>query len=273
VQLEWLKEGFSRWRDAALGAESHRGMAFDVQSTTTLARRTAGRGAFTLIEILVVVSIISILAAIAVPNFLNAQTRSKVSRIMSDQRTIATALESYKVDNRTYPFRTPHKIPGAFLAGADVTKRAKDYVALTSPVAYLTEIPVDLFEKRIAAPNNLIEYLSPLLVHHYRDSAPNRAGVPIADFLTTRRSIGGSGSWDYAQEVKLFSNYEYGWGLASVGPDGTFGWNNATLGGYGYRSTSTHWYFDYDPTNGTVSDGNIYRFQDSGAKAKDAFPR
>src|SRR5215218_4224074 len=55
--------------------------------------------AFTLIELLIVVAIIAILAAIAVPNFLEAQTRAKVARVKNDQRVIATALESYAVDH------------------------------------------------------------------------------------------------------------------------------------------------------------------------------
>jgi prepilin-type N-terminal cleavage/methylation domain-containing protein len=46
--------------------------------------------AFTLIELLIVVAIIAILAAIAVPNFLEAQVRSKVSRAKADMRSIAT---------------------------------------------------------------------------------------------------------------------------------------------------------------------------------------
>ena len=59
--------------------------------------------AFTLIELLIVVAIIAILAAIAVPNFLEAQIRSKISRAQSDMRSIATALESYRVDQNSYP--------------------------------------------------------------------------------------------------------------------------------------------------------------------------
>jgi len=59
---------------------------------------------FTLIELLIVVAIIAILAAIAIPNFLSAQVRSKVSRAQSDMRTINTALESYYVDNNDYPY-------------------------------------------------------------------------------------------------------------------------------------------------------------------------
>jgi len=64
---------------------------------------TTSRHAFTLIELLIVVAIIAILAAIAVPNFLEAQTRSKVSRAKADMRTLATGLESYAVDNNKYP--------------------------------------------------------------------------------------------------------------------------------------------------------------------------
>jgi len=63
-------------------------------------------GAFTLIELLIVVAIIAILAAIAVPNFLEAQTRSKVSRTASDMRSVAVAVEAYRVDNNDYPLPT-----------------------------------------------------------------------------------------------------------------------------------------------------------------------
>ena len=58
---------------------------------------------FTLIELLIVVAIIAILAAIAVPNFLEAQTRSKVSRVKSDLRSLATGIESYYIDSNSYP--------------------------------------------------------------------------------------------------------------------------------------------------------------------------
>ncbi len=59
--------------------------------------------AFTLIELLIYVAIIAILALVALPNFLEAQTRSKISRVRADHRTMATALEAYFVDINTYP--------------------------------------------------------------------------------------------------------------------------------------------------------------------------
>ena len=65
--------------------------------------KSARLDGFTLIELLIVVALIAILAAIAVPNFLEAQTRAKVSRAKSDMRSVAIALESYRVDNNNYP--------------------------------------------------------------------------------------------------------------------------------------------------------------------------
>jgi general secretion pathway protein G len=58
---------------------------------------------FTLIELLIVVAIIGIIAAIAIPNLLNAIDRGKQKRTMADIRSIGTAIESYAVDTNLYP--------------------------------------------------------------------------------------------------------------------------------------------------------------------------
>ncbi len=58
---------------------------------------------FTLIELLIVVAIIGIIAAIAIPNLLNAIDRGKQKRTMADLRSIATATESYAIDFNRYP--------------------------------------------------------------------------------------------------------------------------------------------------------------------------
>ncbi len=59
---------------------------------------------FTLIEVLVTVAVIAIMAAIAIPNFLQAQIRGKVARVVTDQSMIAAALDTYYVDYEQYPF-------------------------------------------------------------------------------------------------------------------------------------------------------------------------
>ncbi len=84
---------------------------------------------FTLIELLIVVAIIGILAAIAVPNFLNAQTRAKLARLRADFRAITTALEMYRMDNNDYP---------PDVAGPN--EEYKSYKFLTTPVAYLSSL-------------------------------------------------------------------------------------------------------------------------------------
>ncbi|MFH1741100.1 MAG: prepilin-type N-terminal cleavage/methylation domain-containing protein [bacterium] len=86
--------------------------------------------AFTLIELLIVVAIIGILAAIAVPNFLNARIKAAVARCTADMKAGIDALEMYRLDNSKY-IRT--------LAGAS------ELFQLTTPVAYLTSVPKDYF--------------------------------------------------------------------------------------------------------------------------------
>ncbi len=101
---------------------------------------TRPRTAFTLIELLIVVAIIAILAAIAVPNFLEAQTRSKVSRAKADMRSLATATEAYYVDNNEYP--TPSDEEGVQVPISSATTEVFETRAstlITTPVAFITQ--------------------------------------------------------------------------------------------------------------------------------------
>jgi len=66
---------------------------------------------FTLIELLIVVAIIGIIVAIAIPNLLNAIQRAKQKRTMGDMRTIGTAAEAYAVDNNRYPAAAGYALP------------------------------------------------------------------------------------------------------------------------------------------------------------------
>ena len=116
-----------------------------------LIRRTDGsftgrmmkRKGFTLIEILITVAILGLLTAIAIPNLLQAQVRSKVSRVKADLQSIATALGAYRADHNNFPLcsfgyqnsraRPEEQEPELLLS------------TLTTPVAYISAIPRDVF--------------------------------------------------------------------------------------------------------------------------------
>lgn len=104
--------------------------------------------AFTLIELLIVVAIIGILAAIAVPNFMNAQTRAKVSRAVSEQKTLAEACFMYALDNN---LNVKH---------SDATD-AHD--GLTTPIAYMNSPDWDEF--KLAARESQLRKMHGGLVH------------------------------------------------------------------------------------------------------------
>jgi general secretion pathway protein G len=69
---------------------------------TISSRRARARG-FTLIEIMVVVVILGILAAIVVPNIMDAPDKARVTKAKQDIQMIESALELYKLDNYVYP--------------------------------------------------------------------------------------------------------------------------------------------------------------------------
>lgn len=177
---------------------------------------------FTLIELLIVVAIIAILAAIAIPNFLAAQVRSKVSRAKADIRTIATGLESYRTDNDNYPLGYDTWDP------LDPDK--EPLYVITTPIAYLTSVPRDPFFTGLG-----------WIVLPYKKSGLKPYwywGIPRKD-----PNFGlDAGIWR-----------QCGWRVASAGPDTRHG---AGMGGDIYE---INW-LDYDPTNGIVSRGEIMRW-------------
>lgn len=63
-----------------------------------LRKLTTKRGGFTLVEIMIVVAIIALLAAIAVPGFLRARKRSQASKVLNDLRLISSAMDQYAIE-------------------------------------------------------------------------------------------------------------------------------------------------------------------------------
>ena len=90
---------------------------------------------FTLIELLIVVAIIGILAAIAIPNLINAMNRSKQKRTMADMRNIAMAWESRAIDTGSFaPAAAGITLCCSVLLGPD------DVESMLVP-AYIRELP------------------------------------------------------------------------------------------------------------------------------------
>jgi len=233
--------------------------------------------AFTLIELLIVVAIIAILAAIAVPNFLEAQARAKVSRVKSDFASLATAIETYRVDHNEYPEGTdnPAKYPQAIadflgpLAPGYYTFRTRgengrlvgrDFFGLTTPIAYFSSIPADPFAKQAAG----------FLTYSYRNAKDRKNGWiltsvgPDTDLLSSEGGKPGAGTAnpnplgtfaDPANPARLGDISERSVIHIVEGTDPALYTAVQTWGGL--RTALTD--LSYDPTNGTVSDGDLYR--------------
>lgn len=97
--------------------------------------------AFTLIELLIVVAILGILAAIAVPNFKNALTRAKIAQVLGDMKTLETAVEAYRFENNAYspPYYDPNNYADTFSPNQIL------WYWMTTPIRYLASIPSDPF--------------------------------------------------------------------------------------------------------------------------------
>ncbi len=206
--------------------------------------------AFTLIELLIVVAIIAILAAIAVPNFLEAQTRSKVSRTLADMRSLTTALETYRIDYNRY---MPTLDPDSGFAFTH-TPRIKNYRYLTTPVAYITSAFPDVFNTNESAPSGFSEAEQRVLIYWGPDFLIERSypGVSYVDNRPRTAII----FQEFPQVVDAGNNtvkQDELWALLSYSPDQDFD----VLDGPFPQSVQ-----QYDPTNGTVSDGDVVRFRE-----------
>ncbi|MCP4708859.1 MAG: prepilin-type N-terminal cleavage/methylation domain-containing protein [Planctomycetes bacterium] len=193
--------------------------------------------AFTLIELLIVVAIIGILAAIAVPNFLNAQVRAKIARVRSDMRSIAVACDSYRLDNNAFPWPIRNGLVW------DTSNHIGNCIELTTPIAYLSSVMME----------------DPFIPQRFwNDFSANRAH-PSYVYVSYRGDWGVK--WGASSAGVPVSDLPNGFGLTSQGPDGT-------------DSGGVHWplqvkYLNnrqaannhlYHPSNGLRSYGDITRY-------------
>ena len=183
-------------------------------------KQSVSPSAFTLIELLIVVAIIAILAAIALPNFLEAQTRSKVSRVMADERSIALALDMYYIDNNTFPLTDL----GDFVAPTDLYyHKLRAWVAISSPVAYIT---------------------TGKLIDPFRPSELRGDPAGFIQIGTGHSTVVGQSGFSLAFPRDVYA-------LVSAGPDYL---DDTAISAYPFT-----YGLAYDSTNGTRSRGDVFR--------------
>ena len=185
------------------------------------------------------VAIIAILAAIAVPNFLESQVRSKVARVKSDLRTAAVGLESYLVDHAHYP---------------DVDGEPYGYLQyiymLSTPIAYLANTSLrDPFVPKpsiFASGSNYTEWQATYWYVTF-EGQWGRGCLP-ADYRHKAYAIHSYGP-DRIQGLEFQSPNVFRQGMAR------FPYALEYL-----HDPKTAWEMIYDPSNGTRSLGDVGRF-------------
>ena len=177
---------------------------------------------FTLIELLIVVAIIGILAAIAVPNFLNAQIRAKVSRVVSDMKTLETALESYRLDQNVYPTCNKARVAGSgdYFHPNDIR-----FYRMTTPIAYISSVPDD----------------------------------PFATYVNASDFAQWGGAYDYVNTTPGSHNggWSHVWRINSWGPDNHNGWGGQRNDQGNSNCQDGVPKFVYKSSNGLISKGDV----------------
>ena len=202
---------------------------------------------FTLIELLIVVAIIAILAAIAVPNFLEAQVRSKISRVKADMRSILLAGESYRIDNNKY---MPDNVRVSGNAGGQIRPDMSSWTYLTTPIAYMSSVPTTPFK----------EYKS-------KDSNPpwtSTTELPNPGNYPEYWNGNFQGDGTYKEDAGAKETGMY-WRGSSVGPDNLsdfhnqYGVSGAAFNPKDIRDRKPNFIkCIYDPSNGTTSRGDLF---------------
>jgi general secretion pathway protein G len=195
------------------------------------------RSGFTLIELLIVVAIIGILAAIAVPNFLNAQQRARYAQVESNMKSLSTAMMTYQVDWGSLPLHPPSHMTNIWNN------------ALTTPVAYIAMEPVDIYQSYLNSQSKMYSGADARPVLHpepFYTCSGGAYGHPALDKGVPNPGAGGDLSLRFLDDPplrqKALSQFKYGRYIVSIGPDLV----------HNYPGT-------YNISNGLISSGDIIR--------------